>query len=175
MRGELDWIAMKALDKDRNRRYETANGFALDILRYLADEAVQACPPSAAYRFRKFARRNKRAVATTALLLLVVLAGAQSQRGRPCGRPERNTMRSKKRSRPRGSGTRRGGLAERQRRAGHARAVLAIRERTGLRRRPTEDRRRMGYDVQLADAVKRSAPVRRKQLKISRSSKPGCG
>src|SRR5262245_16465935 len=58
VRGELDWIAMKALDKDRNRRYETASGFALDVQRYLADEPVQACPPSAGYRLRKFARRN---------------------------------------------------------------------------------------------------------------------
>ena len=47
VRGELDWIVMKALEKDRNRRYETANGFATDVQRYLADEPVQACPPSA--------------------------------------------------------------------------------------------------------------------------------
>src|SRR5207253_1661911 len=51
VRGELDWIVMKALEKDRNRRYETANGFAADIQRYLNDESVQACPPSAGYRF----------------------------------------------------------------------------------------------------------------------------
>src|SRR5687767_9941768 len=57
VRGELDWIVMKALEKDRTRRYETANGFGRDIERYLRDEAVQACPPSAAYRFHKFARR----------------------------------------------------------------------------------------------------------------------
>src|SRR5213078_3733829 len=60
MRGELDWIVMKTLEKDRNRRYETANDFAADVQRYLADEPVQACSPSAWYRFRKFARRNKR-------------------------------------------------------------------------------------------------------------------
>jgi len=59
VRGELDWIVMKALEKDRNRRYETANGFAMDVQRYLADEPVQACPPSAWYRLRKFVRRNK--------------------------------------------------------------------------------------------------------------------
>ena len=50
VRGELDWIVMKALEKDRNRRYETANGFAMDVQRYLADEPVLACPPSVAYR-----------------------------------------------------------------------------------------------------------------------------
>src|SRR5438874_2924081 len=54
MRGELDWIVMKCLEKDRNRRYETANGVAADVQRYLADEPVQACPPSAGYRLRKF-------------------------------------------------------------------------------------------------------------------------
>src|SRR5262249_28935869 len=53
VRGELDWIVMKALDKDRNRRYETASGFAADVQRYLNDETVQACPPSAGYRLRK--------------------------------------------------------------------------------------------------------------------------
>src|SRR5262245_17360041 len=58
VRGELDWIVMKALEKDRNRRYDTANGLALDVQRYLAGEPVLACPPSAPYRFRKFVRRN---------------------------------------------------------------------------------------------------------------------
>ena len=48
LRGELDWIVMKALEKDRNRRYESASAFAADVQRYLNDEPVQACPPSAA-------------------------------------------------------------------------------------------------------------------------------
>src|SRR6202166_1725247 len=69
VRGELDWIVMKTLEKDRNRRYETANGFARDIQRYLADEPVLACPPSAGYRLRKFARRNKGGLAVAALVL----------------------------------------------------------------------------------------------------------
>jgi WD40 repeat protein/serine/threonine protein kinase len=78
VRGELDWIVMKALEKDRSRRYETANGLAMDVQRYLADEAVHACPPTARYRFRKFARRNKRALATAAVLgvMLLVAVGA---------------------------------------------------------------------------------------------------
>jgi serine/threonine protein kinase/TolA-binding protein len=75
VRGELDWIVMKALDKDRNRRYETANGFALDVQRYLADEPVQACPPSASYRIRKFVRRNKGPVVAAAIFLLLLMAG----------------------------------------------------------------------------------------------------
>ena len=62
-RGELDWIVMKALEKDRNRRYESASAFAADVQRYLHDEPVQACPPSALYRFRRFARRNKAVLA----------------------------------------------------------------------------------------------------------------
>jgi serine/threonine-protein kinase len=72
IRGELDWIVMKALEKDRNRRYETANAFAADVQRYLQDEPVQACPPSAWYRFRKFTRRNKTALAVAGLILFVV-------------------------------------------------------------------------------------------------------
>jgi serine/threonine protein kinase/tetratricopeptide (TPR) repeat protein len=75
MRGELDWIVMKALEKDRTRRYETANGFARDIERYLADEPVSACPPSASYRLRKFTRRNWRSVIAASLVLLSLIAG----------------------------------------------------------------------------------------------------
>ena len=80
VRGELDWVVMKALEKDRNRRYETANGLAADIQRYLDDEAVQACPASATYRFGKFARRNRgallagAAILATLVLLVVGLA-----------------------------------------------------------------------------------------------------
>jgi non-specific serine/threonine protein kinase/serine/threonine-protein kinase len=75
VRGELDWIVMKALEKDRNRRYETANSFAQDVQRYLADEPVLACPPSAGYRFRKFARRHRTAVWTTAAFAALLVAG----------------------------------------------------------------------------------------------------
>jgi serine/threonine protein kinase/tetratricopeptide (TPR) repeat protein len=75
MRGELDWIVMKALEKDRTRRYETANGLARDVQRYLADEAVEACPPSAAYRLRKFVRRNKGRVIAATLVLLALVTG----------------------------------------------------------------------------------------------------
>jgi serine/threonine protein kinase/tetratricopeptide (TPR) repeat protein len=74
-RGELDWIVMKCLEKDRNRRYETANGLARDIERYLRDEPVQACPPSAWYRLRKFGRRNKAALITAALLAGILVLG----------------------------------------------------------------------------------------------------
>ncbi|MGI8980660.1 MAG: tetratricopeptide repeat protein [Pirellulaceae bacterium] len=75
IRGELDWIVMKALEKDRNRRYETATGFARDLQRYLANEPVQACPPSAGYRLRKFVRRNRGPVLAASLVLLALMAG----------------------------------------------------------------------------------------------------
>ncbi|HZL86950.1 MAG TPA: serine/threonine-protein kinase, partial [Pirellulaceae bacterium] len=75
VRGELDWIVMKTLEKDRNRRYETAKDFAADVQRYLGDEPVQACPPSRWYRFRKFARRNKRPVLAATLVVLALVGG----------------------------------------------------------------------------------------------------
>src|SRR5207249_4306786 len=75
VRGELDWIVMKALEKDRSRRYETANGFALDVQRYLADEPVLAGPPSARYRLRKFVRRNRGTVLAVSLVALTLVAG----------------------------------------------------------------------------------------------------
>jgi serine/threonine protein kinase/tetratricopeptide (TPR) repeat protein len=76
LRGELDWIVMKCLEKDRGRRYETANGLARDIERYLHDEPVYACPPSVGYRLRKFARRHKASLTTAALLLAALLLGS---------------------------------------------------------------------------------------------------
>lgn len=75
IRGELDWIIMKALEKDRVRRYETANAFAADVQRYLADEPVQACPPSTGYRLHKFVRRNKWPVLATTLVFLALVGG----------------------------------------------------------------------------------------------------
>ena len=75
VRGELDWIVMKALDKDRERRYESPAALARDIENHLHDKPVQAGPPSASYRFRKFARRNKRTLATLAAIALAMLGG----------------------------------------------------------------------------------------------------
>jgi eukaryotic-like serine/threonine-protein kinase len=75
IRGELDWIVMKALDKDRDRRYGTANSLAADIERYLNNETVEACPPSASYRFRKFANRHKLGVAAGVAVAAALLLG----------------------------------------------------------------------------------------------------
>jgi serine/threonine protein kinase/Tfp pilus assembly protein PilF len=74
VRGELDWIVMKSLEKDRMRRYETPGSMARDIERYLRDEPVLACPPSVMYRLKKFARRNKIAAAFVVLLVAAVAA-----------------------------------------------------------------------------------------------------
>jgi eukaryotic-like serine/threonine-protein kinase len=75
LRGELDWIVMTALEKDRNRRYETANGLAADLRRYLDDEPVQACPPSGRYRFGKFARRHRLGLTLAGLFAAAMLIG----------------------------------------------------------------------------------------------------
>src|SRR6266568_1209465 len=75
LRGDLDWIVMKALEKDRARRYETANSLAMDVQRYLANEPVVARPPSKLYRLQKMARRNKLAFAAGAAVLLALVAG----------------------------------------------------------------------------------------------------
>jgi serine/threonine protein kinase len=75
VRGELDWIVMKCLEKDRTLRYESAGALARDVERYLHDEPVEACPPGRGYRLRKFLRRNKKLVGAALLLLLALLAG----------------------------------------------------------------------------------------------------
>ena len=76
VRGDLDWLVMKALEKDRGRRYETANAFAMDIQRYLHDEPVLASPPSTLYRLRKFAKRKKGPLTAAALVLLALAGGS---------------------------------------------------------------------------------------------------
>jgi serine/threonine protein kinase/tetratricopeptide (TPR) repeat protein len=75
VRGDLDWIVMKCLDKDRGRRYETASGLAMEIQRYLADEPVLAGPPTLRYRLRKFVVRNKGPVAAGSIILLCLVGG----------------------------------------------------------------------------------------------------
>ncbi len=78
MRGDLDWIVMKCLEKDRNRRYETANGLGMDLERYLADEPVLASPPTARYRLTKFARKYRKALVTVAAFAIILVVGMVS-------------------------------------------------------------------------------------------------
>ena len=75
LRGDLDWIVMKALEKDRQRRYETANGLAMDLQRYLDNEPVVARPPSRSYRLRKLVRRNKAVFAGGAAVAAALVVG----------------------------------------------------------------------------------------------------
>jgi len=76
LKGDLDWIVMKAMDTERTRRYETVNGLAMDLQRYLDDEPVVARPPSTGYRLSRFARRNRAAVVAGSLVVLTLVAGA---------------------------------------------------------------------------------------------------
>jgi serine/threonine protein kinase len=75
LKGDLDWIVMKCLEKDRARRYDTANGLAADLRRHLSNEPVIARPPSTAYRFQKLVRRNKLAFAAAAAVALALVLG----------------------------------------------------------------------------------------------------
>jgi serine/threonine protein kinase/WD40 repeat protein/tetratricopeptide (TPR) repeat protein len=89
LRGDLDWIVLKALEKDRDRRYETANALALDLQRHLHDEPVSAGPPSAGYRLKKLVRRNKAVFAAAAAVVLALAAGlALALRGEARARTE---------------------------------------------------------------------------------------
>ena len=76
VRGDLDWIVMMALEKERTRRYETASAMARDVERYLSDQPVEACPPTAAYRFRKFARRNRGVLSTAGVISFALVAAS---------------------------------------------------------------------------------------------------
>jgi tetratricopeptide (TPR) repeat protein len=75
VRGELDWIVMRALEKDRSRRYQTVNDCAADVMRYLTDRPVEACPPSLRYRLGKFARRNRATLITAVLVAVALMLG----------------------------------------------------------------------------------------------------
>jgi serine/threonine protein kinase len=75
LRGDLDWIVMKCLEKERNRRYETANGLAMDVQRYLNDEPVLASPPTLRYRLRKYWRRHRGALLAAGVIVLVLIGG----------------------------------------------------------------------------------------------------
>src|SRR5262249_54304950 len=75
VRGELDWIVMKCLEKDRTRRYETVNGLARDVQRYLKDEPVEACPPSPLYRMRQLAAKHRGLLTTAASFAALLVVG----------------------------------------------------------------------------------------------------
>ncbi|HVJ80300.1 MAG TPA: serine/threonine-protein kinase, partial [Planctomycetia bacterium] len=154
VRGEIDWIVMKCLEKDRNRRYETANGLAMDLQRHLADEPVQACPPSAAYRLRKFVRRNRGAVLTTvamaaALVIGTALATWQAVVATQAKRDTLEALRKEENAR---------GAA--QAKEAEANAVLNFFEaHVFAAGRPKGEGGGLGHDVSLRDAVLASLPA----------------
>jgi serine/threonine protein kinase/WD40 repeat protein len=167
VRGELDWIVMKALEKDRNRRYETANGFAMDLQRYLADEPVLACPPSAAYRFRKFARRNKGLLTATSVIMVTLLVAAatvswkwweaecareQEQQAKAKAEGARDEARTAEKRATQGED--RAVAAERQSRLREAEALVGQARGTRLSRRP-------GQRFEALAAVKKAAAIGR--------------
>ena len=96
LRGELDWIVLKALEKDRTRRYESASALARDVERFLNHEAVEAFPPSRLYRFRKFARRNRVVLASTRSCSSHSSSASASRPGSRCGRSARRTTRKRR-------------------------------------------------------------------------------
>ncbi len=99
-RGELDWIVMKALEKDRNRRYDTASALAADVQHYLHGEPIQACPPTATYKLRKYARKHRKAflLATGFMALLVVGAGISAWQAVRAIVAEQGAVRERKRA-----------------------------------------------------------------------------
>jgi len=104
VRGDLDWIVMKCLEKDRRRRYETANGLAMDVQRHLDNEPVVARPPSRIYEFQKTVRRHKFGFAATAAIIVVLAGGvvvsswqaAEAQRAREAEKRERFAAQSER-------------------------------------------------------------------------------
>ena len=143
MRGDLDWIVMKALEKDRTRRYETAVGFARDVERYLKDEAVEACPPSAGYRLQKLARKHRTAMVTAASFVVLLMLGAivstwQAVRARQAeGRAFHEAARVR--------------LAEQQTRAERDKAVSAQRETEAKRRDAEAARQSLRQSLYISD------------------------
>ena len=160
LRGDLDWIVMKALEKDRTRRYETANGFGADILRHLASEPVLAAPPSRSYRLRKFAGKHRAGVIAANVVLLALVAGvtgttlglfeARRQEARANDRAEGESLAKRKALE----------AAEEEKKAKETvEAVLGfVENRIFAAARPKGQEGGLGYDVKLADAVTAALP-----------------
>jgi hypothetical protein len=149
VRGELDWMVMKALEKDRNRRYETANGFAMDLERYLHDEPVMAGPPSSGYRLRKLLRRNRGPVLAANLLLFVLLAGIM---GTTLGMIRASQARDREEQQRIAAEN---SAKEARQREAETKAVLDfVENKVFAAARPKDQEGGQGYDVKLADAVK---------------------
>jgi hypothetical protein len=95
VRGDLDWIVMKCLEKDRARRYETANALAMDLQRHLKNEPVLARPPSRLYEFQKTVRRHKVGFAAAAAIMIALAAGVPGQQPREAVRARRAELQTR--------------------------------------------------------------------------------
>jgi len=182
VRGELDWIVMKALEKDRNRRYETANGLAMDVQRHLTGEPVLAVPPSAGYRLRKFARKNRAALTTGAAFLFILMSAVafstyQAMRALISERRARDAMvqaiAAQQAEKERAEGERQARLdaqanakladaakVEAQAKEAESDAVVKFfLQKVFMAGRPKGDGGGLGHDVSLRDAIRASLPA----------------
>jgi serine/threonine protein kinase/tetratricopeptide (TPR) repeat protein len=181
LRGELDWVVMKCLEKQRDRRYETANGLGRDIQRYLADEPVEARPPSAGYRLQKFVRRNKGRVIAASLVLVALLVGfagttwgliearrqeqialkeaAAKEKARAAEAEQRQLAEANEQKARASAEAEKKSKEEAQAREGETKAVLDfVENKVFAAARPTDQAGGQGYDVKLADAIKAALP-----------------
>jgi serine/threonine protein kinase len=147
VRGELDWIVLKALAKERDRRYETANGFARDIERFLNHEPVTAGPPSARYRFRKFVRRNKGPILAATIVLLTLIGGIVG------------TAFGLVRAERRANGEHRANLAAHEREAETEAVLDFVEHKVFAAARPKRQAGGLGPDVTLRQALEAALPV----------------
>jgi serine/threonine protein kinase len=160
IRGELDWIVMRALEKDRTRRYETASGLARDVERFLGGEPVEAGPPSATYRLRKYARKHRGALATAgAFAGLLVLAAAVSTRQAYLATKAKNeAQEASERSRVNEAKAREQ-EAQARRSAAESEGVLTFfRDRVLSAARPEGQEGGLGKDVTIRKAVDAAEP-----------------
>jgi serine/threonine protein kinase len=161
--GDLDWIVMKALTKERDRRYETASGFAKDIERFLNHEPVLAGPPSSSYRLRKFVRRNRGQVIAASLVLFALLAGIA---GTTFGLIRAVAAQEAESRRAEGEQQAKQEALERE--AETKAALEFVENRVFAAARPKDQAGGLGYDVKLADAIKAALPF----VDTSFTSKP---
>ncbi|HEV3298187.1 MAG TPA: serine/threonine-protein kinase [Planctomycetaceae bacterium] len=151
--GDLDWIVMKSLEKDRNRRYDTPGNFADDIDRYLRHEPIVARPPSAIYKLKKFVQRNRGAVLTVALVAVALLAGTgvstwQALRATRAETAAVAAAASEKQAKE-----------DAQAREAETKEVLSfVENKIFAAARPKDQDGGLGYDVKLADALKSALP-----------------
>ncbi len=167
LRGDLDWIVMKALEKDRTRRYETANGLGADILRHLASEPVLAAPPSPSYRLWKFARKHRAGVIAASLVVLVLVAGVMgttwglfaARRSAEAERLARLDAQDKKAAAEANERKAVAAAVEEKKAKETVEAVLGfVEDRIFAAARPKGQEGGLGYDVTLADAVTAALP-----------------